>query len=605
MTLLPLHAGPLSAFFDTDTAFLRYVRYGKHEIVRAVFAAIRDHNWDTIPYRLEELRLHDEQRAFQIIFRAVCRHDTIQFHWHGEIVGNPDGSIQFSFSGLAENSFLRNRIGLCVLHPINECAGLKCVVEQGDGGFTEGVFPRWIFPHQPFQKMRSIRHPVGDQAQAQVRFEGDVFEMEDQRNWSDASYKTYSTPLELPFPVRIEAGSTIQQSVTIQLEQILQGLAEQPSSALLSDEKQPRANKLSSSENRHSLLRVDWQQPLKRPAIGFWLSDPAAHRQSAVLRRLGQLGPDHLRVDLILADSDWERKLRDAIELAHQVEASLELALFVEQVGCPSWQRLAAILQAGEVDVTRCLLFHPDHKTTPKELAEAASQSSLGLDTKIPLAVGTDAYFAELNRGTPTATASKLTCFSINPQVHAFDNLSLCETLEALPAMVQSANRLTGSRVVVSPVSLRPRFNPNATSASPSRAEQLESAVDPRQATGFGAAWTAGLLASLITQSELQSLTIYEASGPRGVISGDGRDYPMSEVFEHLLKSSSIFTVQSGSPLEVRALGYVWPEGNRYLCLANLSDGPQVVDIQSNDSSQRVEVLLEAESVHFFPFTPS
>lgn len=29
-------------------------------------------------------------------------------------------------------------------------------------------------------------------------FEGDVFEMEDQRNWTDASYKTYCTPWGCP-----------------------------------------------------------------------------------------------------------------------------------------------------------------------------------------------------------------------------------------------------------------------------------------------------------------------------------------------------------------------------------------------------------------------
>ena len=44
-------------------------------------------------------------------------------------------------------------------------------------------------------------------------FEGEVFEMEDQRNWTDASYKTYSTPLERPFPVVVAAGAVIEQSV--------------------------------------------------------------------------------------------------------------------------------------------------------------------------------------------------------------------------------------------------------------------------------------------------------------------------------------------------------------------------------------------------------
>ena len=34
-------------------------------------------------------------------------------------------------------------------------------------------------------------------------FNGETFEMEDQRNWTDASFKTYCTPLSLPYPIKI------------------------------------------------------------------------------------------------------------------------------------------------------------------------------------------------------------------------------------------------------------------------------------------------------------------------------------------------------------------------------------------------------------------
>jgi D-apionolactonase len=50
---------------------------------------------------------------------------------------------------------------------------------------------------------------------AECRVENDVFEMEDQRNWSDASYKTYVRPLELPWPSKLKAGKEIRQRVTL------------------------------------------------------------------------------------------------------------------------------------------------------------------------------------------------------------------------------------------------------------------------------------------------------------------------------------------------------------------------------------------------------
>ena len=41
------------------------------------------------------------------------------------------------------------------------------------------------------------------------RMEGDAFEMEDQRNWMDASYKTYVRPLALPWPYTIAQGEKL------------------------------------------------------------------------------------------------------------------------------------------------------------------------------------------------------------------------------------------------------------------------------------------------------------------------------------------------------------------------------------------------------------
>src|SRR5215210_957137 len=52
-------------------------------------------------------------------------------------------------------------------------------------------------------------------ARVTCRMEGDVFEMEDQRNWTDASYKTYVRPLALPWPYTLCAGESIAQRVSL------------------------------------------------------------------------------------------------------------------------------------------------------------------------------------------------------------------------------------------------------------------------------------------------------------------------------------------------------------------------------------------------------
>ncbi len=105
---------------------------------------------------------------------------------------------------------------------------------------------------------------------------------------------------------------------------------------------------------------------------------------------------------------------------------------------------------------------------------------------------GTNAYFAELNRQRPDIATTDAVCFSINPQVHAFDDLSLIESLQAQPDTIRSARQFCGDLPLhVGPITLKPRFNPNATGPEPPpNPEQLPPQVDARQCELLAAAWT-------------------------------------------------------------------------------------------------------------------
>ncbi|TIQ75482.1 MAG: hypothetical protein E5X64_38360, partial [Mesorhizobium sp.] len=72
-------------------------------------------------------------------------------------------------------------------------------------------------PWQPFKDLRAITHEVRPGVTAECRMEGDVFEMEDQRNWSDASYKTYVRPLALRWPYVLPAGETLRQTISLRI----------------------------------------------------------------------------------------------------------------------------------------------------------------------------------------------------------------------------------------------------------------------------------------------------------------------------------------------------------------------------------------------------
>ena len=120
-----------------------------------------------------------------------------------------------AIDGRALTGFARNRIGLVVLHPTDD-AGRAVRVRHTDGGVTAGSWPTDVSPHQPFRDVAGFEWSR-DGLTATLSLGGDVFETEDQRNWSDGSYKTFCTPLRLPFPVEIKAGTTVSQRIELKL----------------------------------------------------------------------------------------------------------------------------------------------------------------------------------------------------------------------------------------------------------------------------------------------------------------------------------------------------------------------------------------------------
>src|SRR5438270_380407 len=148
---------------------------------------------------------------------SVARNVRSLFFWHGTLVGSAEGKVEYTFDGHAQSTFLRNRIGFCLLHG-QSAAGRPWLLEMTSGEKVKGRFPEFIAPHQPAKDLRAVAHEFMNGRWAYVRFEGDIFEMEDQRNWTDASFKTYCTPLELAYPVEVKKGTQIRQKITLHLE---------------------------------------------------------------------------------------------------------------------------------------------------------------------------------------------------------------------------------------------------------------------------------------------------------------------------------------------------------------------------------------------------
>ena len=200
--------------FDPSNAFIRHIRWGGQELVRAIYGAVRDHDWATIPSAISNLKTEIGADSFRISFDVICREREVEYFWRGSIRGESSGKVAYAFDGEGRSNFKRNRIGLCVLHPMEECSGRRCAIEHVDGSREIGTFPKNISPEQPFFDIRAIEY-----GQVQIRCDGEAFEMEDQRNWGDASFKTYSTPQRLPKPAPVTIGQKVRHEVTVTLNE--------------------------------------------------------------------------------------------------------------------------------------------------------------------------------------------------------------------------------------------------------------------------------------------------------------------------------------------------------------------------------------------------
>ena len=355
------------------------------------------------------------------------------------------------------------------------------------------------------------------------------------------------------------------------------------------------------------------------PQIGLGIASHGQPLSNRELARLQALHLSHLRVDLRLSELDYEAKLWRAAMEADAIGAQLEVALFLSDNADSEMAELVTLLAEIKPPVGWWLIFHEREKAPPQPPGKAPSARWIRLarkhladyDPAIPVGAGTDVFFTELNRERPPVADLDLVCYSLNPQVHAFDNLSLMETLPAQAVTVASARGFVGDKpLAVTPVTLQMRFNPNATAPEAAPAPgQLPPQVDVRQMSLFGAGWTLGSL-KYLAGSDVQSLTYFETTGWRGVMETEtgsplptqfqslpGSVFPMYHVFADVgeFVGGEVAPTQSSNNLLVEGLA-LRKNGRQRVLLANLSSELRRVSVSGLPERVAVRVMDETNA---------
>ncbi len=586
-----LRAGPLTLVFAEGD--LRTIRFGSLEVVRRVYVTVRDHVWNTIPASISQFCLDLHPNSFHITFEARNQQGMVDFAWRGTVTGDAQGTITFVFDGIAYTTFRRNRIGICVLLPIRECAGQACTVEKVDGTKEQGEFPKMIMPHQPFTDIRALSYKVTSDIAVEIRFTGETFEMEDQRNWTDASFKIYPTPLRIPYPVEVRSGTRLRQAVKI----VLSGQINAP---------------IRNMPNEPPVLVVGDSPVTKLPRIGLGMASHHEALSPLQLARLRRLNLSHLRVDVHLGRPDWTAAFEHAWNEARALGISLEVALFLSERAERELNQLIGWLEQTRPRVCAWLIFHATRRSTDKKWLFLARQYLVRFDNHAQIGTGSNVHFAELNRAHPPIDLIDFVCYPITPQAHLFDNDTIIENLSTQAETVSTTRTFSGTLpIIVTPVTLCPRFNPIlGANGEEAGSVGLPSQVDPRQMSLLGAGWTVGSL-KYLAESGVASVTYYETTGWRGVMETErgslrpdrfhslpGSVFPMYHIFADIGEcvGFDVLPTSLTNANIIGALALRRAKTTRFI-IANLTNSTQCLRVQNVDKRIWVRHLNETNVV--------
>ncbi|HZA65829.1 MAG TPA: hypothetical protein VE592_02715 [Geminicoccaceae bacterium] len=573
-----LIAGPITATLEEGQ--LRWIKVGNAEVSRAIAFLIRDRNWSTCPPEISNLRIEEKHGGFTVSFDALTCTIDGDLPWRAAFRGTPDGTIRCEAVARPRSDFLTCRTGFVILHPLDGVVGRPMEIEHVDGKVEKTLAPQLIDPAQCFLYVRAMTHEPLPGVRATIRMEGDAWETEDHRNWMDASFKTYSRPLELPRPYTITGGTEVRQTVTLRFEGQLPGepaIEGGPVTVTLSGAAGPM------------------------PRLGLSVLPEDAELALSVADIVEKAGPRHLNCRIDLRAAGFEKALARYRELAERVGAEVVLEIIVpgaaspaDEVGRAAAAAQAAGLRPAAVVATPAADLASYPPGTPPPEGVRSWEDLIGATRRAfpgtRIGGGMLSNFTELNRKRPPAPLLDFVTHATSTLVHACDDRTVMENLESVAHIIRSTRAFMGDLPYrIGPAHIGNSFNPYGADYTPNPDNRRITMVriEPRHRGLFGAAWHLGYL-SEVARGGLEAATMASPAGEFGIAyarlphAQPGLDdmtgvqiYPVFHVIRGLAGAwrGQRVDAESSDPGRLRCLA--WRDGGAtQLWLANLRDEP-------------------------------
>lgn len=451
-----LRAGALRA--DYGDGDLWHIRYGDLPVLDRLYVRIRAADWATEPMRSQVVTADQSRRSFWLVSHLRWGEATPWATGTLDVLASP-AALRARVEIVFHDPVAAQRAGFNLHHPLTSTIGRPFRWRDGQLSRT-GRFPRTIYPQYwdgtrylpmigPFDEL-AVR--AGARTEVLFTFRGARFETEDQRNWTDASFKTYGPPVAGTRPRLYQAGSRIRQDVRVQIRGT------------------PAVRGRRRSAPAAITIGAEPVPPL--PAIGATTTAAPVRTGDAI---------DHLRAEVWPGDPRTTGSLRRMAVMLREQGIALELAL---RIGRADPVRLGAVLDVvRDVPLRGLAAIGPDTDPTADEVTAMVRDWVKRSGIPVPVAAGTAGHFSEVNRARDAVRDADLVVWSTSPQVHATDDDTVMGAAAIVGQTVASATRIWPAKgVAVSPVRLGRPADPSA---------------DPRAGQPFAAAWLVAVLAGL------------------------------------------------------------------------------------------------------------
>jgi hypothetical protein len=515
-----------------DEGSLRWISRDGLEVIRGIQLSARDRDWVALVPRMAELRIHQRVDGFELSFES--RFNAPEFDVSCETLVRAESErLEVSVVARAHGYTLTQRLSLTILLP-SALAGSPYGATS-IGRDIAGEFPVAIDEGSIVSELRKLEWQPGPGLRAELAFDA-PWEIEDQRNWSDASFKAYSPPLSRPHPYSLQAGGEFRQVVKLAVKEVRSGPKHRP--------RVPRPEDGHGIVVSESVLRA-------LPPIGLGWSRRLDAGEAALVK---DLQPAHLRVLVDPGDEHWLQNLTDVSADARIAGSSLLLEAVVD----PDDSEVVELAQRlGGLTSTIVAVIAFDRRTlggyvsTPQVVTRMREElRKVGLEVSV--GAGSRAHYAQLIAHRAGVSVADFVAFPITPQVHAFDEATIVENLSTIPELVQGAARIAQPVDVL--CTFRPRFN---AYANPPEVDFSETRFDDRLQTEFGACWVIAVLAGLLAdRSPLDRVTLLEAAGRAGVVQmeADGRPGRLVRILKSVLELSGSDVLECHAPAGFAAL---------------------------------------------------